>query len=173
MAKYEVYADRTKLLPKGLYTEGRGKSKVKYIVIHYNAGDLSLDGCYDVLKSRKVSAHYQVDSKGKTAQYVYDSNTAYHAGVWAVNQASIGIEHANRGLGTTASFTPETLIAGAKLVGGLCYKFKLGKPEWFKNVYPHHHFKATSCPGTLDKKYADEYIKYAQDYYKLLEGVNK
>lgn len=175
MGKFEVHADRTKLLPKTNYTEGRGRKngkdtiKVKHIVIHYNAGNLSLDSCYDALLHRKTSAHYQVDQYGKTCQYVYDSNTAWHAGNWPENQKSIGIEHANYGgNGNLAKFTDATLKSGAKLVAGLCVKFGLGSPEWMINVFPHNHFKSTSCPGSLEGKYRETYMKYAQEEYARL-----
>ena len=49
-------ADVNKLVPVH-YTPGRGGNNIEYIGIHYNAGDLTVEGCYNVWLTREASAH--------------------------------------------------------------------------------------------------------------------
>ena len=89
-----VTADVNKILTTH-FTSGRGGKGVEMVVVHYNAGNLTVEGCYSVWQSRPASAHYQVESGGRVGQLVWDRDTAWHAGDFDANQRSIGIEHAN------------------------------------------------------------------------------
>ncbi len=77
------------------YTARRSGRKIDKIIIHHNAGNLTISGIWDVWQTRPASAHYQVDSNGRIGQLVWDRNTAWHAGNWEANTTSIGIEHAD------------------------------------------------------------------------------
>lgn len=134
-------ADTTQIIPCH-YTAGRGGYSIDKVVIHYNAGDLSVEGCYSVWSNREASAHYQVESSGRIGQLVNDWDTAWHAGDWAANCSSIGIEHANKEGGYV---TDECLDAGAHLVAAVCRTYGLGRPEWCVNVFPHSYFAPTQC----------------------------
>lgn len=149
------------------YTSGRGGHAIDKIVVHYNAGNLSVEGCYSVWQSREASAHYQVEDDGRIGQLVYDRDTAWHCGVFAQNQRSIGIEHANRSDGT---ITERCLDNGAHLVAALCHLYGLGRPEWLVNIYPHKFFKSTSCPGQIYGSQKDAYIRRAQKWYDEMAG---
>lgn len=159
-----VEADVVKLLSKH-FTKGRGGHSVDKIVIHYNAGNLTVEGCWSVWQTREASAHYQVESSGRIGQLVWDRDTAWHAGVFNVNQRSIGIEHANLSDGT---ITEACLDNGAHLVAALCKSYGLGRPEWLKNVFPHKHFSPTSCPGQIYGSQKDAYIQRAQYWYDAM-----
>ncbi|MDO4596558.1 MAG: peptidoglycan recognition family protein [Coriobacteriaceae bacterium] len=159
-------ADVNRILTKH-YTPGRGGRRIDKVVVHYNAANLSIEGCYSVWQSREASAHYQVEEGGRIGQLVHDWDTAWHAGNFSVNQSSIGIEHANRPDGT---ISPACLDAGAHLVAALCKNYSLGRPEWGKNVFPHKHFAATSCPGQIYGSQKDEYIRRAQYWYGVMMG---
>ena len=52
-------ADRVKLLNKH-FTPGRGGKKIDKVVIHHNAGVLSIDQIWQVWQERQASAHYQI-----------------------------------------------------------------------------------------------------------------
>lgn len=149
------------------YSSGRSGKKVNKVIIHYNAGDLTVEGCYSVWQSREASAHYQVQSNGRIGQLVWDKDTAWHAGNWNANCTSIGIEHANKSDGYV---TDECLDNGAHLVAAICKEYKLGKPQWKKNVFPHSYFSSTSCPGRLQDKQRDEYMKRAVYWYNKMIG---
>ena len=154
-------ADVVKILPVH-YTPGRGGRNIEFIGIHYNAGDLTVEGCYNVWLTRAASAHYQVESSGRWGQLVWDGDTAWALGNFAANQKSINIEHANNPDGT---ITEACLDAGAHLVAALCKYYGLGRPEWDVNVFPHKHFSATSCPGQIYGSQKDAYIQKAQYWY--------
>ena len=144
------------------FSKGRSGRKVNKIVVHYNAGDLTVEGCYSVWQTRPASAHYQVESSGRIGQLVWDSDTAWHASNWDVNCSSIGIEHANKADGT---ITEACLDNGAHLVAALCKHFGLGRPQWLVNIFPHKYFAATSCPGQIYGSQKDAYIQRAQQWY--------
>lgn len=144
------------------YTSGR-KSSISAITIHYNAGDLTVEGCYSVWQTREASAHYQVESGGRVGRLVRDSDTAWHCGPG--NSFTIGIEHANKSDGT---ITSTCLDVGAHLTAALCKKYNLGKPQWDVNVFPHSHFMSTSCPGQIYGSQKEAYIQKAQYYYNNL-----
>lgn len=167
-------ADVVKIVPANRYAAGRNGHKVEYVVIHYNAGNLTTEGCYNVWLTRVASAHYQVESSGRIGQLVWDRDTAWHCGNKAVdpnsNSKSIGVEHANLADGTV---TEACLDNGAHLVAALCRRFGLGRPEWMVNVYPHNHFAATSCPGQLAGSQRDEYMARAQYWYDVMTGAGR
>lgn len=162
-----VEADINKILTKH-YSKGRGSKKVNKIVVHYNAGNLTVEACYATWQNRKASAQYQVESSGRIGQLVWDKDTAWHCGVFSQNQQSIGIEHANKSDGT---ITEQCLDNGAHLVAALCKYYGLGRPEWLKNVFPHKYFKATSCPGQIYGSQKDAYIQRAQYWYDVMTGA--
>lgn len=162
-----LHADRDRILTKH-FTPGRSGRPISCVVLHYNDGDLSIDGCYDTWQTRPASAHYQVQSDGLVGQLVWDGNTAWHAGDWDANCRSIGIEHANRG----DSLTDECIESGAHLVAAICVYYKLGRPQWGVNVFPHNHFSSTDCPGPLREgtSYHDRYMARAAEWYDAMVG---
>lgn len=162
-------ADVNKILTKH-FTSGRSGKTVNKVIIHYNAGNLTVEGCYSVWQSREASAHYQVESSGRIGQLVWDSDTAWHAGNWDANCTSIGIEHANN---TDGTITDACLDAGAHLVAAICKKYNLGRPTWGKNLFGHSDFSATACPGPSLKvggAQHDAYVAKAQAYYDQMTG---
>ncbi len=165
MAFAGLHADRNRILTKH-FTPGRAGRSISSVVLHYNDGDLSIDGCYDTWQTRQAFAHYQVQSDGLIGQLVWDGNTAWHAGNLDANYRSIGIEHANRG----DSLTDECIESGSHLVAAICVYYKLGRPQWGVNVFPHNHFSSTDCPGPLREgtSYHDRYMARAAEWYDAM-----
>ena len=161
-----LQADVEKILTKH-YSLGRGGHTIDKVVIHYNAANLTVEQCYSVWQTREASAHYQVEDGGRIGQLVHDWDTAWHAGNFAVNQSSIGIEHANRADGTISE---KCLDAGAHLTAAICKFYGLGAPAWGVNVFPHKHFSATACPGQIYGSQKNAYIKRAQKWYAAMNG---
>lgn len=161
-------ADVNKILTKH-FTRGRGGYGIEFVVIHYNAGDLTVEGCYNVWQTREASAHYQVESSGRIGQLVWDNDMAWHASNGTANRKSIGIEHANQG----NTMTDACIENGAHLCAAICKYYKLGRPEWLKNVFPHCYFTATRCPGPLKEgtSYHDRYMERAQHWYDVMTGA--
>lgn len=164
----KLEADVNKILTKH-FSKGRSGAKVNKVIVHYNAGNLTVEGCYNVWQTRQASAHYQVEDDGRIGQLVWDSNTAWHAGNWNANISSIGIEHANNSDGT---ITEACLDNGAHLVAAVCKYYRLGRPQWLKNVFPHKYFANTSCPGQIYGSQKDAYIKRAQKWYDEMTGAS-
>lgn len=140
-------ADIVRLVPVH-YTRYVGKRVIRRLFIHHNAGNLTVEDCFNAWLSREASAHYQVQSDGVIGQLVWDNDIAWHAG--NANQDSIGIEVANSG--GVAEGWPVSDVAvenAAHLVAALCLHYKLGKPESGKNVFYHKDVMSTACPGNL------------------------
>ena len=155
------------LLMNKHYTKGRAGKNITKIVVHHNAGSLSVKECWDTWQKRQASAHYQVEADGTIGQLVWDRDTAWHAGDLKANQTSIGIEHANN---STKNWTisEATLDNGAHLVAALCHLHGLGEPRWGVNVFPHQHFSATACPGAIAGAQNAKYMERAQYWYKQM-----
>lgn len=166
-----IQADIDMILTKH-FTAGRGGYSIEYIVIHHNAGNLTVEGCYNVWQTREASAHYQVESSGRIGQLVWDSNTAWHAGDGVANKKSIGIEHADVS-SDPWRISDECLDNGAHLVAALCKCYGLGRPQWMVNVYPHSHFSATACPASLQDDQNAAYMERAQYWYDQMTNAKK
>lgn len=166
---YEALQADVNLLMNKHYTPGRGGHKIDKILVHHNSGRLTTRGCWDTWQTRQASAHYQVEESGRIGQLVWDRDTAWHASNWKANQTSIGIEHANN---DTKHWTisPATLEAGAHLVAALCKAYKLGRPAWLKNVFPHQYFANTDCPGQIAHSQRAQYMARAQYWYDTMTG---
>lgn len=153
------------------YTQGRNGHSIDKVVIHHNAGNLTVEDCYRVWESREASAHYQVQSDGRIGQLVWDSDTAWHCGDFEQNQRSIGIEHADDS-SNPWHISDACLDAGAHLVAAICRYYKLGRPEWGRNLFGHSDFSATACPASLavGGSQHDEYVSRAQQWYDSMTG---
>ena len=160
----ELQADENLLMNKH-YTVGRAGRSINKIVVHHNAGRLSIKDCWNTWQTRQASAHYQVDVNGRIGQLVWDKDTAWHAGNWEANTTAIGIEHANNHVGDPWTISEATLENGAHLVAALCQYYKLGRPAWGKNVFGHKNFASTSCPGEIARSQNARYMASAQYWY--------
>lgn len=162
-------ADVTRILTKH-FTPGRA-SAIKFVSVHHNAGNLSMDDIWNTWQEREASAQYQVNGD-QVGQFVWDSDTAWALGNFVANGQSINVEHANSG-GAAQGWpvSGATLETGAHLVAAICKFYKLGRPQWFVNVFPHQYFSQTACPGVLAGSQAAFYIGRAQAWYDQMTGV--
>lgn len=149
------------------FTAGRNGSAINKIVLHHNAGNLSIQDCYNTWQTREASAHYQVDVNGRIGQLVNDWDTAWHAGNWDANITSLGIEHAD--ISTSPwQISEQTLDNGAHLTAALCLHYSLGRPQWLVNVFPHSYFTATACPAPLAGDQNNAYMTRAGQWYDAM-----
>lgn len=143
--------------------------RLQYTTIHHTAMvNGSLDAVLNAFNANGTSAHYGVDNAGTIAQYVNDWDIAWACGNWDANSRSISIEHMND------SSNPWTVGAlaleeGAHLVGAIHHMYKLNRPTWLVNVFPHSHFAATACPGELASSQNALYMERAQYWYDVME----
>lgn len=167
---YTVEPDRYRLMNKH-FTRGRAGNKIEFVVIHHNAGILSIDQIWQVWQTRQASAHVQVTGSGEVGQLVNDSDTAWHAGNQWANQRSIGIEVANSG-GANQNWpiTDTAIITAARWTAAVCLYYKLGRPAAGKSVRFHREFTGTSCPYHLAPggKYHRRFMDEAHRFYDLM-----
>ena len=164
-----LIADVDKIMNKN-YTPGRQSCKIQHIVLHHNAGTLSIDDIWNTWQTREASAHYQVELGGRIGQLVNDFDTAWHAGNEYENAISIGIEHANNILGPVWSISDATLDNGAHLVAALCESYGLGAPVYGRNVWFHSDFYGTACPGAIARSQKNAYFDRATYWYRAMMG---
>jgi hypothetical protein len=97
----------------------------------------------------QVSAHYGVKYDGGLIAWLEEYNTAYHAGSYAMNQRSIGIEHED--MGNYNSPRPDVLYSmSAKLVADICKFYSI--PSDSTHIIRHQNVlgASTACPDSLD-----------------------
>ncbi|MBI3272205.1 MAG: N-acetylmuramoyl-L-alanine amidase [Planctomycetes bacterium] len=68
-----------------------------------------------------ASAHYVIGYDGALTQMVADHDIAWHAGNWAYNETSIGIEHA--GFASSSLYTEAEYAKSAALVRWICQTY--------------------------------------------------
>lgn len=173
MADFEnVQPDEYKMLGRN-FTPGRPWG-ITSVTIHHMAGDLDADACNRVWRNSGTSAHYSIDRNGKIVQHVNDTDRAWACGDGVGvnsggNDRSISIEHANCKSGPWLVHDA-AIESGAHLVAALCKHYKLGRPQWGVNVFPHRHWKSTACPGELAGSQNAKYMRRAQEWYDAMCG---
>lgn len=127
------------------YTVGREK-KIDHIVIHYTAGNgdtAENNGNYYMGANRKASAHYFVDEDSVVLS-VRENDTAWHAGNWAMNCRSIGIEMCSRKDENGKYYIPEKTVQKAvELTAHLMKKHNIP----ISNVIRHYDVTGKVCPA--------------------------
>jgi N-acetyl-anhydromuramyl-L-alanine amidase AmpD len=133
-------------VPASNYTVGRDGNGVELIVDHWTV--VMFDGAIRrfLNPASILSAHYVIGSDGRIAQLVSEDDTAYHAGVFSVNQRSIGIEHE---AGPAMPPSDALYAASARLHADIAARHGLAL-QVGATVLPHHAIVPTECPGTLD-----------------------
>ena len=145
----------------GHLTYGRQGTKIDRIVLHHNAA--TSDVIPGVWQNRAASAHYQV-TPNAIRQCVDEGNTAWHAGNWAMNLRSIGIEHLNSTGAPNWDVADETEERSAALVADICMRH--GIPCDRGHILKHSQTSATACPGGLD---VDKIVRRANE---IMGGAN-
>jgi N-acetylmuramoyl-L-alanine amidase len=133
-------------VPASNHAVGRGGNSVELIVDHWTV--VMYEGAIRRFKDPAsiLSAHYVIGTDGRIAQLVSEDDTAYHAGVFSVNQRSIGIEHE---AGPAMPPSEALYAASARLHADIANRHGLTLAVG-TTVLPHHAIVPTECPGTLD-----------------------
>jgi N-acetyl-anhydromuramyl-L-alanine amidase AmpD len=94
----------------------RPSSAIRMVVVHVT--ESSALGAITWFRNPRAaaSANYVVSGTGAITQMVPDSDIAWHAGNWAINRESIGVEHEGYTY-RPGSFTDTEYRASARLVG--------------------------------------------------------
>ncbi|MDQ4127743.1 MAG: N-acetylmuramoyl-L-alanine amidase [Actinomycetota bacterium] len=123
----------------------RGAAAIDMIVVHVAQGTYSGTlGWFRNPDNRGSSAHYTVSKYGAVGQSVRDEDVAWHAGWWATNKRSIGIEHAGY-VGNPSWFTTDMYHASAKLSAWLSRRY--GIPADRNHIIGHHEVPGCSGAG--------------------------
>lgn len=126
------------------YTQGREGNTIDRIVVHWMDGALvDADRVFQDV-AHQTSAHYGVED-GVIHKYVDEANTAYHAGDWAMNLRSIGIEHSAQPERDASDLTYQT---SAKLIADICARYNVLLDR--EHIIKHSEVISTQCPGTID-----------------------
>jgi len=104
----------------------------------------------------------------KYERYVHESNIAYHAGNWLINQDSIGIEHVNSTLGPDWKVSDNTFQNSVRLSRYIAERNGLLPLRVGVNLTlsGHKDHSSTACPGWLYtqlQRYADAVNNYKGD----------
>jgi len=125
--------------------------KVTMITLHWMVGNLR--GTDQIFQRHPGTAtHYGIEN-GVVHQYVEESRSAPGTGQNFAIAHDICIEHAGGWLlpdGSRMKPTPETHETSAQLCADISRRHGLGKLVVGVNVFPHKHWVATACPGSLD-----------------------
>jgi len=127
------------------YTHGRDGKKVEILVLHW-FGIGTIDSAINSFKNpeRQASAHYLV-SDNRIVQMVDENDTAWHCGVFNMNQKSIGIENdAN----PNKTLSEESYQTTGRLIKKICQRHNI--PIDREHIKGHREIKSTQCPGTID-----------------------
>jgi N-acetylmuramoyl-L-alanine amidase CwlA len=121
------------------------RKPITTVVIHW-FGVGTLESADNRFRSETggASAHYGV-SEDTIYQWVKEEEVAWHAGNWAMNQRSIGIEHDAT---TTKNASEKTYQTAGALLCDICKRNNI--PLDRTHIIGHKEVVSTQCPGTLD-----------------------
>jgi N-acetyl-anhydromuramyl-L-alanine amidase AmpD len=149
----------------------RSGSKVEFVVIHDTEGNWNASVA-TLQNDPGKSVQYIVGTDGRTAQFVTEETTAYHAGNLSFNQRSVGIEHVGF---ATKPFAEAEYAASAKLVGYLLDKYKL--PRDRAHVIGHDQIPngskiaSTSAPCSASPKSCQANVSYGGSSHHTDPGI--
>jgi N-acetyl-anhydromuramyl-L-alanine amidase AmpD len=140
------------------------RTPINTVVLHwFGVGDLSSANNRFQSSTGGASAHYGI-SDDTVYQWVKEEEVAWHAGVWEVNQRSIGIEHDAT---IYKNATEQTYQTSGQLLREICDRHNI--PLDREHIIKHSEVKPTQCPGTLD---VDKIISIAKgDSMSLTQDI--
>lgn len=140
----------------------RASKPKKAIVLHWMAGTLAgTDAEFQkpgeitpAGRGTNPSTNYGVGLE-EIHQYVKEDQYVHSNGDAEANATTITIEHEGGYVvgGATIPVATKTLDLGAKLMADIAKRNGFGRLEWMVNVFPHNHYVATQCPGSLNYEY--------------------
>lgn len=134
-------------LPVAIGNFDSNRVPIDRIIIHTMVGTWQAAAARFNNPVSKVSAHYGIKYTGEIIAWLEEYNVGYHAGDYAVNQRSIGIEHED--MGNYNSPRPDALYSGsARLVADICKFYAI--PCDRQHILGHREVHATACPDALD-----------------------
>lgn len=131
------------------------------IVVHHMAGVLTPTQCNNSLKGRGGSIHYAIGNDGTIGWGIDETEVAWHAGNWPINQRSIGIETSNSSTGGDWPVSEAAFNSLVYLVADIAKRNNMGKLVFKQNIGYHGLYASTSCAGPTLIGRMDELIEKA------------
>jgi len=131
------------------------RKPITKIIIHWIVGNLAAADAQFQNTTTQTSAHYGVEDS-TIHQYVLEQNVAYHAGIYSVNQESVGIEHS---ASPDRSASESTYKTSGQLIWEISKRYNI--PLDRQHILKHSEVKATQCCGTVD---VDKLINIAKSF---------
>lgn len=127
---------------------------IKKITIHHMAADLTLEGLGDTfgMRERGASSNYAIDSSGRVALYVEESNRAWTSSSPENDRQAVTIEVANDKIGGEWHVSDEAFESLIALCADICERNGIEELSWTGddsgNLTVHKMFNPeTECPG--------------------------
>lgn len=134
------------------YETGRRGNTIKKIILHWIVGTLESADATFQNPQRQASAHYGIGDE-EVHQYVKEEDTAYHAGNFATNLVSIGIEHEGgweTSPGNRVKPSQKTHETSARLVADIAKRYNIPLDRDHIRLHKEVSDSPTACPGSLD-----------------------
>lgn len=129
----------------------RGDTKIKKITPHHMAGNLSLEECAEVFRSRGSSANYIIDSNGNIGLFVPENKRAWTSSSRENDYQAVTIEVANCGGEPDWKISDKAFNACIDLCVDICKRNDIKSLNFTGdkngNLTAHKMFAATACPG--------------------------
>ena len=125
------------------------RTSIDRIILHTTVGsaESAANWFNNPSRAELTSAHYIVTLEGKYIHLVDEDNVAYHAGNYAMNQRSIGIEHEDNNQPDQPR-SDALYAASARLVRDIAQFY--GIPLNRGHILKHSEASNTPCPHSLD-----------------------
>lgn len=126
---------------------------IKKITIHHMAGNISVEQCGVIFKSRsrEASSNYGIDSKGRVGMYVEEKNRSWCSSSRSNDHQAITIEVANDEYGGDWHVSDTALNKLIELCVDICKRNNIPKliftGDTDGNLTMHNMFADTNCPG--------------------------
>jgi hypothetical protein len=135
------------------------------VTFHHNGGNLTHAGVLSVWKTRPASAHFDVDSQGRVAQYVHVQEYAWAVGNKSGNESSISIEMADKTFDPHWEVADVTWQEAARLAGWL-FSHVIKDAPTKDNIRYHHDWASTECPGPYMDSIRSKVLAEVKKWYK-------
>lgn len=150
--------------------DSRGGSKIDRITIHHMAGNLSVEACGNVFKTREASANYGIGSDGRVGCYVEEEYRAWSTANYSNDRRAINIELANDEIDGNWHVSDTAIEKCIELCADICrrYGFRLNYTgDTNGNLTMHCWFVSTTCPGPY---LASKFQYIADEVNRRLDG---
>lgn len=149
------------------------RGKIKYIIPHHMAGNLSVETCGRVFQNREASSHYGIGSDGRVGMYCEEKDRAWTTGA-QIDHEAVTIEVADDVIGNGWHSSESAMNKLVELCADICQRNGIPKLVYTGdksgNLLMHKWFQPTDCPGA----YLESRFPWvAEQTNKILEGSSK